>query len=399
MNRKKVIYISIVLILTVILSITYFSYAFFTRQDIQSGKLNIVTGTLTYKITSSDLNSNNSITLSAKEKKKINIKLISLNNINSKYILYYQTTNSNFNIGYSSTTVDQTSGTINANATKNITISLKNNNSSSITLTFGVVGGFASNDLVLDTGIAINTQFDYSTCNYNINYVWDFPFDPDGDGNGQVQNFTVPCDGNYKLEVAGAKGGKGISRDPIGGNGGYVSGNKSFKADTQLNVVVGGMGGAGRNTGYNGGGAGSSSSGAYSGAGGGATHIAIKSENYSLLSSYGNASNASNYVLIVAGGGGGGGETEVGGAGCSSASGPFGQGASSSLGSFAEGTPYHGGGGGAGWNGGTATAARSVAPGYGGAGGSCYTNELASVITTIGLNAGYGYAKITYLGE
>ncbi len=287
MNRKKVIYISILLILTVILSITYFSYAFFTRQDILDGKLNIVTGTLKYKITSSDLDSNNTITLTANEKKKFNISVKSLNDINSKYILYYQTQNSNFNIGYSSTTVDATSGVIDANATKNITISLQNNNSSSITITFGVVGGFTSNDLVLDTGIAINTQFDYSTCNYNINYAWDFPFYGQDDGSSSVQTFTVPCDGKYRVELWGATGDKGYSQD---GRAAYVAGDIILSKPLSLSIYVGGQG-KGKVGGYNGGGTGSQGY-PYT-AGGGATDVRIGGT--ALI----------NRVIVAAGSGGG----------------------------------------------------------------------------------------------
>ena len=55
MDRKKIIYLGLLLIVTVIVSVTYFSYAFFTQKDEQHGKLNIVAGTLDYKIESDDL--------------------------------------------------------------------------------------------------------------------------------------------------------------------------------------------------------------------------------------------------------------------------------------------------------------------------------------------------------
>ena len=57
------------IIITVMVSITAFSYAFLTRIDEQHGKLNIVVTTLDYKIESDDLN-NNSITLGANESKE-----------------------------------------------------------------------------------------------------------------------------------------------------------------------------------------------------------------------------------------------------------------------------------------------------------------------------------------
>ncbi len=167
MNRKKVMYIGIIIILTVILSITYFSYAFFTRQDILDGKLNIVTGTLKYKITSSDLDNNNSIVISANTIKSINIKITSLNDINSKYELYYTSISNNFDIGYSSSS-DLPTGTINKNGVKNIVVNVKNKSNSSITLTFGVDGGFINNDLVIN-GNQISNVLDTVLVSFNAN--------------------------------------------------------------------------------------------------------------------------------------------------------------------------------------------------------------------------------------
>ena len=57
MERRKIIYIGIILIVTVIVSITYFSYAFLTGKSEQRGKLNVVAGLLDYRIKSSELNS------------------------------------------------------------------------------------------------------------------------------------------------------------------------------------------------------------------------------------------------------------------------------------------------------------------------------------------------------
>ena len=158
MDRKKVIYIGLVLILTVIVSITYFSYAFFTSKAEQRGKLNIVTGTLDYKIESDDL-TNNSITLSANSLAQTEIKITSLNSITSKYELYYTTTSNNIEIGYGSSN-DTPIGTITANSTKTISIVIKNKSASSVTVTFGIEGGFTNNTLVLSTGNSITEIID-----------------------------------------------------------------------------------------------------------------------------------------------------------------------------------------------------------------------------------------------
>ena len=50
MNKKRITYIGILFIITVIITITSFSYAFLTRIDEQHGKLNMTVGNLDYKI-------------------------------------------------------------------------------------------------------------------------------------------------------------------------------------------------------------------------------------------------------------------------------------------------------------------------------------------------------------
>ena len=135
--------------ITVIVSITYFSYAFFTRKDEYHGRLNIVAGTLNYKIESSDL-INNSITLNAKESKTIEIEIKSLNNIQSKYELYY-VTNSNVEVGYSVDSVDNPTGTINSNDSKIVKVILSNKENTEVTVNFGVAGGFTDKLLTLET--------------------------------------------------------------------------------------------------------------------------------------------------------------------------------------------------------------------------------------------------------
>ena len=44
MDRKKIIYIGSLLIITAIISIASFSYAIWSRKDEQHGKINIVVG-------------------------------------------------------------------------------------------------------------------------------------------------------------------------------------------------------------------------------------------------------------------------------------------------------------------------------------------------------------------
>ena len=148
MNKKKWIYIGILIVVIAIVSIASFSYAFLTKVDEQHGKINIVAGTLDYRIESSDLNSSNSITVTGT--KIIDIKLTSLNEISSKYELYYTSTNNNVVVEYvDSNEKDESVGTINAYSTKNIQVRITSTNAA--TVVFGVKGGFVYNELTLGT--------------------------------------------------------------------------------------------------------------------------------------------------------------------------------------------------------------------------------------------------------
>ncbi len=444
MDKKRIIYISLLFIVIVLISVTYFSYAFFTGLSEQRGKIHIVTGELTYKIESSDL-VNNSISINANESKQIEIKITSLNNINSKYELYYITSNNDIEIGYGRNN-DTPNGIINTNATKTIYIVIKNKSNNTANLTFGVQGGFVDNLLVLEKGNSI-VDIVNGLCSYQSGYVWNFSFDPDGNGKGQEQTFTVPCDGNYKLEVWGASGGKGYysTYNAAGGKGGYSVGNLTLNTDNTLYINVGGKGQDGhmpstidsRTTslgGYNGGGIGYSyypSEDFGCGGGGGATHIALISGELKGLSSHA----TDGQILIVAAGGGGGslswyskgylsyiggdGGGTVGldgkswstsyvkGTGGTQSSGGTGNG-KGSFGLGGIGSTAGGAGGGGGYYGGGGSGTWASA-----GGGSSYIGGVINGSTISGNssmptfdenssmtgNEGNGYARITYLGE
>jgi len=132
---------------------------------------------------------------------------------------------------------------------------------------------------------------------------------------GTPQEFIVPVDGIYKLEVWGAEGGSGgyFSSTNIseGGKGGYASGVLTLAKDTVFYIYVGEQGkgynkesikmSGSKEGGWNGGGSSLSDTGATGG--GGATDIRlfkdVWNDSTSLLSR-----------IIVAGGGGGGGNAD-----------------------------------------------------------------------------------------
>lgn len=131
---------------------------------------------------------------------------------------------------------------------------------------------------------------------------------------GNIQTFTAPYTGYYKLEVWGAQGGHNAAREA--GYGGYSVGVIKLSEDEKLYVGVGGQGGSlsgggsgtgGYNGGAKGGGWGKSLAGTggfyytlSASGGGGATHIATK--NRGELKEY---NSYRSEVIIVAGGGSG----------------------------------------------------------------------------------------------
>lgn len=268
---------------------------------------------------------------------------------------------------------------------------------------------------------------------------------------GDVQTFTVPATGRYKLEVWGAQGGYANTTTYNGGYGGYSVGVIYLQKNNVIYVYVGGKGANGTSMsssavagGFNGGGSGFGYTDKYVGGGGGATHIATKAGTLSTLSS-----STSSILIVAAGGGGavyetasaygrygyGGGFTGVSATGAGSYvnstggtqsaggsgtyTGAFGRGATcSSNGCGGGGGGYYGGGSGkfyGGGSGGSSYIANSLLLSYSTITKSmycysCTTSSTSSTLTYSTTNvaaaatANYaksdnGYAKITYLGE
>ena len=145
MKKFKKYYVLIfILIMIIVVSISA-SYAIFSNTKEEHGKLNIVAGTLDYKIENKNLK-NNQITVNANDKITTTLKITSLNTISSKYELYYQIENNikDVKIGYASNTKDNVKGTIEANETKEIKIIIQNNSNQNVKVTFKVHGGLVN---------------------------------------------------------------------------------------------------------------------------------------------------------------------------------------------------------------------------------------------------------------
>ena len=157
MSKGKKIYFLVLILITILVTTFYFSYAIFSNIQEKHGKLNIVAGTLNYKIESSELD-NDSIILEANTSKEIKIKLTSLNEVGSKYELYYilDKTNDKVSVGYSKDTKDNVLGTIEGSSSKMISIVVRNDSDTSSKVTFKVLGGLLNNELALKDGNSLN---------------------------------------------------------------------------------------------------------------------------------------------------------------------------------------------------------------------------------------------------
>lgn len=258
-----------------------------------------------------------------------------------------------------------------------------------------------------------------SSCSYEVGYSWNFDY------SGNSEQFIIPCDGTYKLEVYGAQGGNASvsSGSASGGKGGYSAGNVNLTSNSILNIVVGSKGTDSSSSagifvgGYNGGGNGYSSSNERIGAGGGgATHIALGNTNRGELKNY---KEYNSEILIVAGGGGGaviryytngalsnacaggtGGGT-TGGSSMETIGGTYATGGTQTsgygfgLGENGSSDSVCNGGGGGGYYGGKSTHTSSAYQELSGGGGSGYIAGVTDGTTENGVHEGNGYAKIT----
>jgi len=158
MKKFKKYYVLIfILIMIIVVSISA-SYAIFSNTKEEHGKLNIVAGTLDYKIENKYVE-NDQIMVNANDKITTTLKITSLNTVSSKYELYYQIENNikDVKIGYASNTKDNVKGTIEANETKEIKIIIQNNSNQNAKVTFKVHGGLVNleYDDIKEYGLAL----------------------------------------------------------------------------------------------------------------------------------------------------------------------------------------------------------------------------------------------------
>ena len=124
----------------------------------------------------------------------------------------------------------------------------------------------------------------YSSCSYEDGTIWNFDY------TGGEQTFTVPCDGEYKIEAWGAQ------------NGAYTSGNINFDKDVAIFAYVGGAGNSNESSstagGWNGGGSTSlSTTNVHGTSGAGSTDIRLVDGNWN------NFESLKSRIMVASGGG------------------------------------------------------------------------------------------------
>ena len=287
-KKIRVSVIMITAILSALILVISYSYAFYTVSTEKKNALSLISGNLSYRLME-NTQEITKVTLAAGETREIHLVVESLNNIESVYQLYTVSNSNQMKVTY----VDQTgfpNGEIGATGSKKkITLIVENNSSMSDTIEIGAQGGLKEKQLVLkENRIGIKNIFTYQK-----NY----------DYRGNYETFTAPATGYYDIELWGASGSPWIDTSNgvniPGGLGGYTKGSIFLQAEETLYVYVGegNITDIKRTTGsFNGGGY--SSNGDHVEIGGGATDIRLVSgswdEPISLRSR-----------IMVAGGGGG----------------------------------------------------------------------------------------------
>lgn len=145
-------------------------------------------------------------------------------------------------------------------------------------------------------GLLISNMTNKVKCNL---YFYSGPTEFDFDYTGDVQTFTAPVSGTYKIAAWGASGGDVTINDATyqGGLGGYTSGLISLEENQTLYIYVGGFPSS-YEGGYNGGAqGGTGDDGKYTG-GGGATDIRINNGNWN------NFDSLKSRIMVAAGGAG-----------------------------------------------------------------------------------------------
>ncbi len=173
---KKSNYIVIIGIISSFLIVGGFSYALFTSSAERKGSLNIVTGEIAATIESESLDRNHRITIKSGESKEITITLKNENGRDAKFNFWYEVAEG-VNVSYDSTK-DEPMGeegeVIKNNGIKTYCLKIANNTDKDEVITFGSNGGLYNKKLAFPSGKKIVEGIIpiVSTENNMIKVVW-----------------------------------------------------------------------------------------------------------------------------------------------------------------------------------------------------------------------------------
>ena len=148
--NKNFVIVSFIVLLGLITTASYATFVYLT-SDYRAADIRFANLMYSMKI---DNEATTTLTSNADSITIYEIDLDALNEISSKYLVYYTTTGdlTNVKVEYSNLTTGMGEGQISGNGSRRIRIVVTNNSNSNITLNFSVKGGYVYNNLNLDSG-------------------------------------------------------------------------------------------------------------------------------------------------------------------------------------------------------------------------------------------------------
>ena len=166
-----------IMMLGIITIFTFFltnSFAIFTKLD-HLTNVSFIAGDLNYTLESIILD-DGKVTVNSKNEYLLTVTLTSLNDMDTKYELYYLVNGkkqklNNLTVTYTTDSVDSVSGVIGAGKSKEITVNIANYTDESVEIEIGCEGGLISNDLVMSKGLKIGEPSDDTSTVLLYSYV------------------------------------------------------------------------------------------------------------------------------------------------------------------------------------------------------------------------------------
>lgn len=148
--NKKFVIASVIVLLSVITSASYATFVYLT-SEYRAADIRMANLMYSIKV---DEEATKTITVNSNSVTTFEIDLDALNEINSKYLVYYTSSNNltGVKVEYSNLSTSKGEGKISPTGSRRIRIVITNDSSSNVTLNFNVKGGYVYNNLNLNSG-------------------------------------------------------------------------------------------------------------------------------------------------------------------------------------------------------------------------------------------------------